>query len=146
MFLSQYKILLFGLALAVAFGSGWRVNGWRLQANHVKTLEELTVRMQEKLTDQADAFKLGANTLRLRETQLLQDLTDERAATEVLQDEIANTPIVERIVHIPVAGECPVCATIDSVRYRALYNRAATGALSGAGTGDLTLSGSDNTG
>lgn len=135
----QYKLLLYGIALAVAFGFGWQVNGWRLKANHVATLEELTTRMQQKLTDQEIAFKHRAERLRLRETNLAQALKDERHTVETLQDEIDNAEVVTRTVHVPVAGECPACASVDSVRYRTLYNRAATGAVPDTGAGDRAL-------
>lgn len=123
----------------LAFGSGWRVNGWRMQANHVKTMERLVEVQQQKLKDQAEAFKLGGETLRLRETQLAQQLADERQEVEDLRDEIANTPVVERVVHVPVEGKCPACATVDVLRFRTLYNRAATGAVPSPSTGDDDL-------
>ena len=145
MFPSQLKIALIGIAMATAFTSGWLVNGWRLTANHVATLEELTERMQQHLTDQADAFKEGAETLRLRETNLAEALQAERSTTEKLQDEIDNAEVVTVEVAVPVAGECPACAAIDSVRYRTLYNRAATGTVPDPGAGISALSGPPDT-
>lgn len=139
MFPSQLKILLFIGAAAVAFSAGWQVNGWRLKAAQVKALEVLT----QEYEAQAEKTRLANERLRLRETELLQDLEGERRAVDVLTEEIDNAPVVTVTERVEVPGNCPAvpqCATVDSVRYRDLYNRAATGTVSDPGAGVSAMS------
>ena len=128
MFPSQLKILMFIGAVALAFGAGWQVNGWKLKAAQVKVLEALT----QEFEAQAVKTRLAADRLRLRETELLQDLEGERQSVVILTEEIENAPVVTVTERVEVPGNCPAvpqCATVDSVRYRDLYNRAASGAV-----------------
>jgi hypothetical protein len=125
-------------AAAAAFAAGWAVNGWRLEAQQTKALEQLTEELGQRLKDQATKHRLANDRLRLRETDLLQELDEERRSVEILTEEIGNAPVVTLTERVEVPANCPAveqCATVDSLRYRALYNRAATGTLSDPGAG-----------
>ena len=116
-------------AAALAFASGWAVNGWRLNAKQAKAFEQLTEELSQRLTDQATASRLANERLRLRETELLQELEGTRRSVVILTEEIDNAPVVTIENRVEVPANCPAveqCATVDVVRFRALYNRAAS--------------------
>lgn len=95
--------------------------------------------MGQRLKAQAEKTRVANELLRLRETELLEDLDAARAITERLAEEIENAEIVTVTERVEVPADCPAvpqCATVDSLRFVDLYNRAATGALPSAGTGD----------
>ena len=129
-------------AAALAFASGWAVNGWRLHAQQAKAFEHLTQELSQRLTDQATANRLANESLRLRETELLQALDDQRQSVVILTEEIENAPVVTITNRVEVPANCPAveqCATVDVVRFRALYNRAASAAVSDSGPSDSPL-------
>lgn len=138
MFPSQLKILVFIGAAALAFSAGWKVNGWKLKAAQTKALEVLT----QEYEAQAEKNRLANEKLRLRETELLQDLEGERRSVVILTEEIDNAPVVTVTERVQVPGNCPAvpqCATVDSMRYRDLYNRAASGTVPDPGSGFSAL-------
>jgi hypothetical protein len=133
---------LFTSAAAMIFVAGWQTNGWRLKAQQAKALEQLTVELELRLIDQAAKTRLANERLRLRETELLQDLEAGRQEVVILTEEIENAPVVTIAERVEVPANCPAavaCATVDSVRYRDLYNRAATGTVSDTSLGDSAL-------
>jgi hypothetical protein len=94
------------------------------------------------LLDRAEQTRLAQERLRLRETELLQELQDSDRQAEILRDEIATRPVVTVTDRIEVPADCPAvpqCATVDSMQYRDLYNRAATGTVPGTSAGDSAV-------
>ena len=121
---------------------GWHVNGWRLEAREKDRLEDLSQRLNARLIEQSEAFQLAADTLRSRETVLITDLQDERELADRLREEISNASVVTITQRVEVPANCPdvpQCAVVDSLRFRDLYNRAATGALPDPPNGDLPM-------
>ena len=136
---SQLKLIALIVVVGLAFSAGWRVNGWRHEAKRTAELEQLTEDMQQLLTEQAEKTRLANERLRLRETELLQELDLARTDVAMLTEEIDNAEVVTITERIEVPANCPAveqCARVDSVRFQDLYNRAATGALSDTGTGE----------
>ena len=116
---------IFGALLA--FGTGWKVNGWRLNSAFNAQAAEAAQQVNERIKFYQDQVELANAATVDRESELLTELDTVRAETEILRDEIENRPTIRIEKRIPVAGECPVCVVVDWDRFGMLYNAAATG-------------------
>ena len=105
-------------------------------------LDKLTQELNTRMQEQADLFAEKSARLQKRESELQVNLESERSTTDRLREDIANAEIVTVTQRVEVPADCPAvpqCAEVDSLQYRTLYNRAATGALSDTRAGDGTL-------
>lgn len=116
--------------LAIAFGSGWAVNGWRLDAQQKQQMERMAEETAQRLMEQREEFSRRLAELRASETALSDQLDNFRRENRELREDIENAEVVTITERVEVPADCPAvpqCATVDSVRFRELYNRAGTG-------------------
>jgi hypothetical protein len=129
-------------AVALVFAFGWLINGWRLNSKHADAMQAQAEMLMETMKDQAEKSRLANERLRLRETHLLQELTQARRDAAILSEEIDNADVVTITERVEVPADCPPvprCAVVDSLQYRELYNRGAAGAVPDSGTGDVPV-------
>jgi len=111
----------------VIFFAGFKANGYlwsarydKLEAAHALRIEEQRQRLltrQELINDETEE----------RELTLLHELEIQKEVYETLKSTINETPLVtERIVRIPVDGECAPAVDIDWSAFGRLYDSAAT--------------------
>lgn len=111
----------------VIFFTGFKANGYlwsaryeKLEAAHVQAIADQRERLlsrQQRINDETEA----------RETSLLRELEIQRESYALLENAIDTTPLVrDRVIRVPVEGQCPACDSIDWGAFGRLYDSAAT--------------------
>lgn len=135
----KIQLIAMAVGLSSAFFAGWQVNGWRLDAAHVKELESRVEGHRQAMADLDAAWRAMDAARAEREAKLGEQLESERLVTIELRREIDNAvpQIVTRRVEVP--GQCEPIPRLDLVRFTELYRRATAGTLPDPDTGNPAL-------
>jgi len=116
------------LALAGAFGAGWRVAAWRAEAAQLAAVKAARSAERAGWEREVAAAKRSQADAELRSAAALGDVADARAEVERLKAALARGPLIE-FREVPVReGETTVRVAARGARYRLCWNAGVSGA------------------
>jgi len=136
----QTSAIIGAAAIAIGFGGGWQVNGWRLNSKMAK-MQVDTIKVYEerqKVLNQEFAEQIERDTTaRMALSQRLQQTRTKAAGMERELETLRLSPTSPRIETVLVPGDCDagqkevVVANPFSDDFVRLWNSSATGAIAG---------------
>lgn len=146
--LANWKIAAGAAAIAAVFLAGWKVNGWRYEAEYAEAFETIQEQLAERRTELLVEFEETRQTDQAARAAMSSDLSALRARNDELQDQVDSTLLVksepeivvqwrERIVREEIDETCgpPVLANPFGPEFVRLYNESSdqrSGSVPGA--------------